>query len=155
MGDRFCIGIFGSLAALLLGCAKESGPMRVPLHGTVHIDGVQVERGSLTLLPLPGHSAPAATTPIIAGNYAFTAATGPVPGPHRAVVGISRPADDVAGADASAAADEPMADADIKAAPQGSRGRSGDASATAAQWELRLEVPPEGDYRADLDFGTN
>jgi hypothetical protein len=159
MSNRFLhIGMIGSLPALLLGCGREPGPLRVPLHGTVQVEGVRVEEGSLTLLPLPGHRAPAATTPILAGSYAFTQATGPVPGPHRAVVGVSLTADNVAAAGAVAdngAADAPPADAAIKAAPRAAHGRGGDTgSATPSQWELRLEVPAEGDHRADLNFGT-
>jgi hypothetical protein len=151
----FWIAMIGALAALPPGCAREPGPTRVPLHGTVHVEGVRIEEGSLTLLPLPGHSAPAATTPIVGGSYAFTQATGPVPGPHRAVVGISRPADSAADADGSVAAGGVPDDAAIKAAPQAAAGRGGRASpARASQWELRLDVPAEGDHRADLDFGT-
>jgi hypothetical protein len=69
--------------AMIGGCDGSSG--RVPVTGTVTLDGQPVEGGGIVFLP-PGDggtSRPKAVARIDEGKYTIPAALGPVPGPYR------------------------------------------------------------------------
>jgi len=71
---------------LLSGCGGVES-VRHPLHGTVRVDGVEIENGSISFLPTRGTLGTPATTLIVRGEYEFTTETGPFSGRHRVVVG--------------------------------------------------------------------
>jgi hypothetical protein len=138
----------------LLGCSAEAPSQRVPLHGSVRVDGRLVTEGSLSLLPIRQHAGPAASTSISGGQYAFTAANGPNAGPHLAVVGVTAPAEPGAAADAAADVDRQAGEESMKSAPAASGQPRPTGAANPGQWELEVEVPASGDYRTDLELAT-
>lgn len=163
VGRAFLGWMIGAGFVLTIGCGGDAERGRVPLHGSVYVEGERVTEGSISLLPAQGHSGPAASTSITNGQYAFTKETGPTAGPHRAVVGVmttEKPAD--LHANAASGDEQQGSDATLQSATEGgpkgnpaSTGESAaDRSASPTQWEMEFDVPSEGDYRADLEFGT-
>jgi hypothetical protein len=163
MVSRVFVGWLVAAALSFAGCGGETESGRVPLHGSVRVDGMPVAEGSISLLPASGHSGPAATTSIAGGQYVFTRETGPVAGPHRVVVGVVATAQgETTGAGGMTDLDGPPSDAAMKSAPSGDAARgAGQRSARRpaeerqTQWEADFDVPTDGDFRADLDLGTN
>ena len=148
---------------LMAGCGGNENPGRRPLYGTVRVDGDLVTTGTITLLPAENHSGVAASTSIVDGRYQFTEESGPVAGPHRVIVGAVDARESTDGEeDIAAAGEQSIPDAAIKATPAGSRNRppAGSARAPAersaipSKLEMQFDVPPEGDLKADLKFGT-
>jgi hypothetical protein len=72
----------GVVAAIGLAAGCSSG--RIPLRGTVTLDGAPVEIGTIALLPeTDDPSLPVASAPIQAGKFSFTDKNGPNRGPYR------------------------------------------------------------------------
>ncbi len=67
-----CVGIMMVIAS---GCS-EPEPERIPIHGTVQVDGKPIEHATLILTPASQKGVPV-TTRIEAGRFAFTRQTGP------------------------------------------------------------------------------
>jgi hypothetical protein len=72
-------------ALLLVGCAEPSQWDRIPLEGTVTLDGTTTN-GALTLRPRAGNRGPAVTADIQDGRYRFTSRSGPVAGANTAIL---------------------------------------------------------------------
>ncbi|WP_442509777.1 hypothetical protein SH528x_001374 [Novipirellula sp. SH528] len=62
------------------GCSEQE-PHRIPIHGTVQVEGKPIEHATLILTPASPKSAPV-TTRIEAGRFAFTRQTGPHAGEY-------------------------------------------------------------------------
>jgi hypothetical protein len=67
-----------------VGCGAPS--QRLPISGSVKDEGGSPFEGTISYLPQPGTSGPAATTTIKKGTYHFTKENGPFAGAHRAVI---------------------------------------------------------------------
>ena len=82
-------------AGALAGCGSGDGWDRVPATGTVSAPGLSPEQiqGSLILVPADGTNGPSASAEIVAGSFAFDRRTGPVRGPHEALIQIIAPAE--------------------------------------------------------------
>jgi hypothetical protein len=65
-----------SLAALL-GCGETK---RMPIEGTVSLDGQPLEKGSITFRPLPGTTGPTAGAAIVNGKFVIMSSGGPFAG---------------------------------------------------------------------------
>jgi hypothetical protein len=75
------------LTTLVSACGRSGKtPRRRPLVGSVVVDGTPAFSGAVSLYPRAGHTGPVAAAEVRDGRYAFTVATGPTAGPHRAVV---------------------------------------------------------------------
>jgi hypothetical protein len=70
------------LAAAAAGCGGD-GLNRASVEGTVKVDGVLLEQGSLALIPMAGTTGPSAGATIENGSYSIPADKGPVPGTYR------------------------------------------------------------------------
>ncbi len=75
---------------LLAGCAGESGPERALVRGTVTLDGVPVETGTIVFLPEEGVQGPSAGGEIHGGAFELSRDVGPVPGAHRVEIRATR-----------------------------------------------------------------
>ncbi len=71
------------LLFLNFGCGDYSGPERVAVSGIVQLDGLPMSGGLIRFVPKNERAGPGAMTRIIDGEFAFTAADGPIPGDHR------------------------------------------------------------------------
>jgi hypothetical protein len=71
--------------ALLAGCSS-SGPERAEVSGTVKLNGVFVEEGSISFIPVEGTTGPEAGTAIRDGKYHMPRASGAVVGRNRVVL---------------------------------------------------------------------
>ena len=140
---------------------------RHPLQGTVRVDGVAIENGSISFLPLRDTPGTPATTLIVNGEYQFTSESGPCSGRHRVVVGadpkqtfaasskMSLPAGNeqsIADGRGGSARSVKLAPAHREEAARPDLGRSVDPGRN--QWELEFEVPSELTLRKDFDFVT-
>lgn len=125
--------MFAAGLCLLAGCGGDPETGRIPLHGTVRVNGTLVEEGSISLLPAEGHSGPAANTSITGGEYVFSESNGPVAGPHRVVVGVVSTEDQRR----SESATESALDGGGK---QNALQASADGSASPPQWEMDLQA---------------
>ncbi len=78
------IGILLSLIMLLLvvGCAEESQWDRIPLSGSLTLDGQSVD-GSLNFRPTGGIRGPTAAVQVTNGTFQCKKSSGPVSGSHR------------------------------------------------------------------------
>ena len=122
----------------LSGCgAPEPGPERVPVFGTVERAGAPLSNASISFLPQEGHSGPAASTGIDGGQYRFTAANGPVAGPHRVVIRLSPPAKGLGKTDQQRQTEAPS-DAD-----------------GPTNWQFQIDVPAEGPFEKDFRLDEN
>jgi hypothetical protein len=93
---RRAFGVVVLLAgAALAGCGGGDEWDRVPATGAVTVPGLAPEQiqGSLILVPADGTDGPSASADIVAGSFAFDRRTGPVPGPHEALIQILAPAE--------------------------------------------------------------
>lgn len=72
------------LLALPLGCGTSSDPGRVPVAGTVTLDGRPLSDGSLVLVPLDAGPVVGAT--IVGGTFTISRSDGPMPGAYRVEV---------------------------------------------------------------------
>jgi hypothetical protein len=70
------------LAGILSGCGGK-GYDRIPVAGTVTLNGEPMEEGVITFIPIDGSTGPKARAEISLGEYKFDSATGPVPGRMR------------------------------------------------------------------------
>jgi hypothetical protein len=76
-----------SLAALL-GCSQTK---RMPIEGTVSLDGQPLEKGSIAFRPLPGTTGPTAGATIANGKFAIVPSGGPFAGNFVVEVSNVRP----------------------------------------------------------------
>lgn len=86
MADVFCsrlhiclISVAGLGLLLAAGCSRApEGPLRVAVSGTVSLDGVPVERGTINLIPAAaGSSLRKASALVTDGGFDIPAAKGP------------------------------------------------------------------------------
>jgi hypothetical protein len=87
----FVCGLFIALVVSIGGCG-DGRPVRVPVSGTVTIDGVPLIRGSIKFVPENGR--PSFGTIGADGRFTLTCyngADGAVPGKHRVQVDANRP----------------------------------------------------------------
>ena len=75
-----------TLAAALAGCSGDTGPTdavaRVPVSGSVTMDGTPLPQGTIQFVPAKGSSAVTVVTEITDGKYAFDRTSGPSPGKY-------------------------------------------------------------------------
>lgn len=72
------------LSLLAAGCGGDvEGPLRVPVSGTVNVDGQPLESGVIRFIPDGAAGGPAASAVITGGKYELTGTDGPVFGHHR------------------------------------------------------------------------
>jgi hypothetical protein len=137
------------LAASVIGCG-DSGPRRVPVSGTVSLNGKPLEGAIISFLPVPenkeGMPAEDITGP--SGNYkAMTKGrSGVVPGKYR--VSITKSLVDPAKVDPSFKDDPFMAQLSTSA-PEAGKGKKGEAAPDKIEWAEDREVTTEG---GELDF---
>lgn len=142
---------------VLSGCGSSAD--RRPLHGRVEIDGVAVERGSISLLPADGNSGPPANGSIVDGEYRFTTESGPCGGPHRVLIDVESLAREAraTGQDAPGGVDTmDVKKVDLKRtgsglAPGGAS-RGGDDEPAKRHWEMEFTVPEDGESRRDFNL---
>ncbi len=75
---------------LLAGCGGD-GSGRVPLSGTVAVDGQPLERGEIAFVPQSGTAGPTIGTAIERGGFSVSRAEGPTPGTYRVEIRATRP----------------------------------------------------------------
>ena len=152
-GRRRC-GLAALSFSLVVVCGCGSSTDRRPLQGRVEIDGVAIERGSISLLPAAGNSGPAANAVIVDGEYRFTSESGPYGGPHRVLIDV----DSEPGGDGTTGQDAP---ADVKAVDLKAIGARADRArpsraavkqTTKRHWEVEYTVPEDGETRKDFDL---
>lgn len=73
----------GLYLATLAGCAGASGPERASVSGTVKLDGVPVEQGTISFIPTGPKGGPTSGDVIEKGNYSIAATGGPILGDHK------------------------------------------------------------------------
>jgi hypothetical protein len=135
----------------IFGCGGEASPRRA-VHGTVRVGSSQDINGSISFFPSDGNSGPATSTAIVSGQYEFTESNGPFPGMHRVVVGI-----DPSAMSQQTPAETPAAPAIAegkqalleRAEPKPKRSSAGTG---ARKWDLKFDVPADGDSRKDFAF---
>jgi len=66
----------------LTGCG-DSGPVRVPVQGTIRIGGEALKSGVIRFIPMEGTQGPSAVATVTDGDYALSAQDGPIEGNHR------------------------------------------------------------------------
>ncbi|HUT91276.1 MAG TPA: hypothetical protein VMY37_17385 [Thermoguttaceae bacterium] len=124
------------------------------MQGRVAIDGVAVERGSISLLPAAGNSGPAANAVIVDGEYRFTTESGPYGGPHRVLIDV----DSEPGGNGATGQDDPagVKAVDVKAIgarAQRARPSRAPVEQTAKRhWEIEFTVPEKGEFCKDFDL---
>jgi hypothetical protein len=67
----------------LASCSSDSGPQRIAVRGAVRLGNVPLANGQIRFIPTENTKGPAAAASIVDGEYAFTAADGPLVGTHR------------------------------------------------------------------------
>ena len=140
--------------SLVVVCGCGSSTDRRPLQGRVEIDGVAVERGSISLLPAAGNPGPAANAAIVDGEYRFTTESGPYGGPHRVLIDV----DSEPGGDGATGQDAPagVKAVDVKAigarAQRARPSRAAVKQATKIHWEIEFTVPENNEPRKDFDL---
>ena len=77
-------------AILSSGCGGSSGPERAVVRGTVTLDGVPVDTGTIVFLPGDGVQGPSAGGEIRKGAFELPRDVGPVPGMHRIEIRATR-----------------------------------------------------------------
>ncbi len=82
-GVSICMGV-----ALLVGCG---GSGRLPIIGTVSVDGEAVADGYIEFRPLSGTASPTAGSPIVAGKYEISGDKGLLPGRFRVEIRAMQP----------------------------------------------------------------
>jgi hypothetical protein len=128
--------LFG-VAVISSGCGQRSGAARFPAAGMVSLSTGEKPTGSITFVPVAGHSGPAATTTLVDGHYQFDRSNGPTAGPHWAIVQRSVSKDTVL-------------------ASRGER-RSTESKGAALrnpkmEWTSFINVPQQGSYQCDLSL---
>jgi hypothetical protein len=126
------------------------------VHGRVEVDGVAVAHGSISFLPAPGSSGPAANTVIVDGEYRFTEDSGPCCGPHRVLIDVDSQLGE--GKPTGQKAAQGGKRSDIRATGKAMRagaGRPRPSRGTVQQtaklhWEVEHTVPDDGKCRKDF-----
>lgn len=79
-----CCSILTAGLLALAGCGSaESNLDRVPVQGTVHLDGQPLPKGSISFVPQEPTFGPRSSGIIQNGEFRLTSKNGPVPGSHR------------------------------------------------------------------------
>ena len=73
------------LLVLLTGCEPDSDWGRIPVEGSVTLDGAPFD-GAISFRPQAGTSGPSTMTNVQQGRFQFDRRSGPVPGPHLAIL---------------------------------------------------------------------
>lgn len=66
------------------GCRDNGG--RVPVYGTVKLEGLPLDEGRILFTPTNGTQGPAAGTEVISGEYSISTSDGPTPGSYLVTV---------------------------------------------------------------------
>lgn len=88
MRSILSVAVLGVVGILLGGCGGDTIP-RVEVQGEVKLDGVPLNGGSVTFIPVG--SGPAAGATIENGHYAITEDKGPSPGEYRVEIRSPKP----------------------------------------------------------------
>lgn len=72
------------------GCGDRSG--RLPIEGTVTLDGGPLDKGQISFRPQAGTASPSAGAGIVAGRFRIAQEQGLLPGKFRVEITASRPA---------------------------------------------------------------
>lgn len=83
----FTIQLFAIALAACVGCSE--GPQRIPVKGTVSLDGQPLATGSLLMTPL--EKGPVAGCDIKDGSFEMSGERGPGPGEYRVEITAYRP----------------------------------------------------------------
>lgn len=78
-------------AVVLLGCSGSSGLERLAIRGDVRMDGVGVEQGTITLIPVDQTKGPSVGAAISAAKYSIDAPLGPTVGTYRVEIRSPKP----------------------------------------------------------------
>jgi hypothetical protein len=68
---------------LAMGCGGSEGPLRVPVSGSVLLDGQPLTSGVVRFIPQEGADGPGALTQVINGEFHFSDDDGPIIADHR------------------------------------------------------------------------
>lgn len=71
------------LLVIVATCGCGGGPKRLPVEGTVTVDGQMLESGQFTLIPLEGTRGPTAGAEIVDGKFSIASNGGPLAGTFR------------------------------------------------------------------------
>lgn len=72
------------LVGLSVGCGGQADPFdRVPVEGTVTIDGAPLSRGTIRFIPDESTTGPKVALPVVDGSFRGDRMVGPVAGGHR------------------------------------------------------------------------
>ena len=136
------VAAVATAAALAAGCGGSDGPSRIPISGTVTVDGAPLPAGTVTLVPVDDTPGGKVAGAIADGQYAVPPSVGPVPGTYRVEIVAESPDEPPAGVELS-----PDELARLKSNPP-SRPQPLPTIYNIAS-TLRRELPAEGDR---LDF---
>ena len=110
--DRFLVGlVLATLGVTLCGCG-DTGPRRVPVAGTVTVDGALLEKGTIQFSPVD-NSGPMVAVTVDSGSFQVPADSGPIAGECKVNVLVQKDLgfaldDDVAYAQAASKARRPL-----------------------------------------------
>jgi len=150
-GCRWVLAASPLLLFVLSGCGSSAG--RCPLYGRVEVDGAAVSHGSISFLPAPGNSGPAANTAIVDGEYRFTKESGPHCGPHRVVIDIDPYPGEAAAGEKAGQHVKTVGNTAAGARPRPPRPSRAKVTPTAKRhWEVEYTVPDNGDYGKDFEL---
>ena len=80
----FCVAC---LVGLSVGCGGKTDPFdRIPVAGTVTIDGAPLSRGTIRFIPEESTPGPKVALPVVDGSFRGDRTVGPVAGRHRVEV---------------------------------------------------------------------
>lgn len=131
--------------AFLVGCGGSSGPGRLPLSGTVKVNGEDIEKGAISFRPAYGHDGPAALATINKGRYGFSSSSGPVPGPHKVVIDVDTPPTNNTVVLPAGGPKAQLTDVPPSGSPQ-------QPNASQTHFELEYTVPDDGTKTKDFEL---
>ncbi len=81
--------ILGAIVlGIFSGCGNSGG--RLPVSGSVTLDGVPLANGEIIFVPISGTKGPTAAGEILAGKFKIPAAKGPIAGSYRVEITAER-----------------------------------------------------------------
>jgi hypothetical protein len=73
----------GLVVLVSSGCSGSEGPLRVPVSGSVMLDGQPLSSGVIRFVPAEGTEGPGAATQVTNGEFRFSDDDGPIAASHR------------------------------------------------------------------------
>ena len=139
--SRAWLAVVLPLGLLAWGCGRTDDLPRERVSGTITLDGVALDSGTITFMPSAKAGAgTAAATAIKGGSYAIPAGEGPVPGSYLVSIASPTSEPDPAGAAAKPAAKAGRAKASSEAGATGE----------PAEGPIRDRVPPRYNDKSTL-----